>query len=188
MAARPQRLRTGTVGVEARAIPFLLRPGDIGGARRFPQDMIRRARAGHPSRTGSARVLFSGLHLPPARGVGPRIARRLQQILHGHAVGPPPRHCPCGRPLTPPSPHGAVGLSERAQQGVPGPQRVKLPQEQAYHGLDWFGRLLDHRARRGVDIPKRPRNAPRPPPRLLQGARIPALLEEMPLRLTHGAL
>jgi hypothetical protein len=39
-----------------------------------------------------------------------------------------------------------------------------------------------------VDVPHRQRAVERPPARLLQGALIQALLEEMELRLTQGTL
>jgi hypothetical protein len=53
--------------------------------------------------------------------------------------------------------------------------------------LDLCIGIIDHLAGRVVDIPKGERAAARSPARLLQGPLIHAWLEEMELRLTHGA-
>jgi hypothetical protein len=65
---------------------------------------------------------------------------------------------------------------------------VKRAKDQPYHMLDLLVRIIDHLASSVGNIPNGEHEAQRPPARLLQGALIQALLEDMELRLTHGTL
>jgi hypothetical protein len=78
------------------------------------QDMVRLTGAGHPARTGAAWVLFAGIDLPPAIGVGPRIERMFQQILQSHAVGATPLQHAFDRSFPQPHSHRDVMLPEIA--------------------------------------------------------------------------
>src|SRR5262249_30290202 len=64
---------------------------------------------------------------------------------------------------------------------------VKLAKDDLHHVLDLCIRIMDYLTRSIVDISNGEGEAQRPPARLLQGALIHPLSEEMELRLTHGA-
>src|SRR4029450_9608773 len=63
---------------------------------------------------------------------------------------------------------------------------VKLAKDEPHHVLDLCIRIMDHLTRSLMDIPPGERQPQRPPARLLKGALIHPLSEEMELCLTHG--
>jgi len=152
----------------------------------FEEGMVSVAGARAPPSTRAAGLLLAGIDLAPALGIGAGIAWVLQHILQGHTVGPTPRQWPFDRAF--PQAYSALNivLDQVTQERMQCPEFLKCAQDQPDHMLDLGIRIIDDLAGGVVDIPNRQREAECTPARLLQGALIHALLEEMKFRLTHG--
>jgi hypothetical protein len=150
--------------------------------------MRRVARAGDAPGTGAARLRSTRIHLAPSIGVRPGLQRVFQQGLQRHALGPAPLQRPLGGTFPQADPALNVVWHDIAQERMQRAELVTLAKDQPHHVLDLFVRIIDHLASSVVDIPTGEREAQRPPARLLQGALLHPLLEDMELRLTHGAL
>ena len=77
-------------------------------------------------------------------------------------------------------------LDQGAQERMQRTEFLKFAQAQPAHLLDLCIRIIDDLARGVVDLPNGQRAAERTPARLLQGALIHALREDMEFRLTQG--
>jgi hypothetical protein len=167
---------------------FILRPGDVGGNLVLKHHMVGSACASDTPCTGAPGLLLPGIYLASAIRVGAGIDRVLQQVLQGHTIGPAPLQRPFGGAFPHANPELNVVLYQIAQERMPRAKVLTLAKDQPDHLLDLFVRIIDDIAGRVVDIPHRQREAQCPPARFLPGALIHPLLEEMELRLTHGAL
>src|SRR5215831_14415609 len=137
-----------------------------------------------PPCTRAAGLLLAGIDLAPAIGIGAGIEWVLQHILQGHAVGPTPLQWPFDRAC--PQAYSELNsvLDQVTQERMQGPEFLKCAKDQPDHMLDLGIRIIDDLAGGVVDIPHRQRAAAYTPARLLQGALIPALLEDMKFRFT----
>jgi hypothetical protein len=98
-------------------------------------------------------LLSTRLHLTPSIGVYTNIQRVLQQVLPRHAMGPTPLNSPLGETCAQADPELNGGLHEIAQEGVGRAELVTCAHDSPHHVLDVCVRIMDHLARRVVDIP-----------------------------------
>ena len=165
MSYRAQRFGTSPVGGSAGAVLFILRPGDVRWNVLLSHRLGGVAGAHHTPRTGAARLLCTGIDLTSSIGVCARIQRVLEHIVQGHAIGPAPLERPFGGAFPHADPELDVVLHQRAQEGMPRAELLKLAKDQPDHVLDLGIGIIDHRAGGIVEIAngQRERGAPGAP-------------------------
>src|SRR3989454_3660953 len=165
---------------------FVLRPGARGWHMLCEEGMVSVAGARDPPRTRAAGGLRAGIDLAPAIGIGAGIEGGLQHIVQSHAVGPTPLQWPFDRAFPQAYSELHIVLDQVTQERMQCPEFLTFAKDQPDHMLDLGIRIIDDLAGGVVDIPNRQREAQCTPARLLQGALIHALLEDMKFRLTHS--